>query len=122
MKNMTIRSVFMSVAIAAQVATGAMAQSGAEGVFTIHNDTQANIIVGFYTNDGAGWSDNWLSDILLAGESADAAFIADSGECAQLFQVGWLAEDDSEILDDPISIDICQATNVYLGDNEILFD
>jgi hypothetical protein len=39
-----------------------------------------------------------------------------------VLQVGWLGDDDSEVLDDPISIDICDASNVYLGDNEITYD
>ena len=32
--------------------------TGKNGVFSIHNDTDANTIVSFYTNDGGGWSTN----------------------------------------------------------------
>jgi len=103
--------------------TAALAQgTGSEGYFQIYNNTENNVVVGFYTNDGSGWSDNWLSDILEPGDSARAEFTADSGNCEQVFQVGWLGDDDSEVLDDPINIDICAASNVYMDDNEIYYD
>ena len=101
----------------------AMAQAtGSEGNFTIINKTAGNVVVGFYTNDGSGWSDNWLDAELKPGEEADAAFTADEGSCDQTFQVGWLGQDGSEVMDEPIDIDICEASNVYLDDNEIYFD
>jgi hypothetical protein len=102
----------------------ALAQSGAEGVFTVHNDTETNVIIGFYvgTTDDS-FSDNWLSDPLMPGETARAEFESEEGSCINYFVVGWLGADmDSEVLDDPVEIDICEATNVYLGDSEITFD
>jgi len=112
-----------ALALAMAWATVAFAQgTGSSGVFEIHNDTGGNIVVGFYTNDGSGWSASWLDDALDPGESAVAEFTADAGNCDQLLRVGWAGDDGSEVLDDPISIDICAASNVYLGDNEIAFD
>lgn len=102
--------------------TSAIAQSGSGGAFSIFNDTAGNVVVGFYTNDGSGWSNNWLGEHMMPGQSATAEFFAETGACEQVFQVGWLGGDGSEVMDEPISIDICQATNVYLGDNEIKFD
>lgn len=96
--------------------------TGSEGYFQIYNNTEGNVVVGFYTNDGAGWSENWLNDALAPGQNARAQFHADTGNCEQLFQVGWLGENDSEVLDEPIEIDICAASNVYLDDNEIYYD
>jgi hypothetical protein len=97
------------------------AQSGSAGEFTIFNNTKNNIVISFYTNDGSGWSSNWLSEDLDPGEEAYASFYADES-CEQLFQVGWLGENDSEVLDEPISIDVCDASNIYLDDNEIYYD
>jgi hypothetical protein len=103
------------------MASPTFAQSGSEGEFTIYNDTSNNIVIGFYTNGGDGWSSNWLSGDLGPDEEANASFYADES-CEQLFQVGWLGENDSEVLDDPISIDICDASNIHLDDNEIYYD
>ncbi len=116
-------SAALVLALAMAWATVAFAQgTGSSGFFEIHNDTGSNIVVGFYTNDGSGWSANWIDEALDPGESAVAEFTADTGNCDQLLRVGWAGDDGREVLDDPISIDICAASNVYLGDNEIAFD
>ncbi|AKI00446.1 hypothetical protein IMCC20628_01733 [Hoeflea sp. IMCC20628] len=105
-------------------ATGALAQTGAECVFTIHNDAADNTLVSFYTSpdDGANWSTNWLGEDMDPGQKATAEFTADTCVCDQVFQAGWLGEDDTEVLDEPHTIDICEASNVYLGDDEVSFD
>lgn len=108
--------------LASLVSGTTLAQSGGQGIFNIYNDTTNNIVIGFYTNDGSGWSDNWLDSDLDPGEAASAQFHAARGSCDQTFQVGWLGEGGSEVFDEPISIDICEASNVYLEDNEIYFD
>jgi hypothetical protein len=60
---------------------------------------------------------------MMPGENALAQFDAEEGSCINYFVVGWLGADlETEVLDEPTEIDICEATNVYLGDNEILFD
>lgn len=114
----------IAVLVAAASAAAALAQgTGSEGYFQLYNNTSGNIVIGFYTDNGSGWSDNWLEGIEIApGESATATFMADTGKCEQVFQVGWLGSNSTEILDDPISIDICAASNVYMDDNEIYFD
>jgi hypothetical protein len=118
-----IKSVYAIVLslLLAVTAGPSFAQSGSGGEFTIYNNTDNNIVIGFYTNDGDGWSSNWLSEDLEPDQEAYASFYAD-GTCDQLFQVGWLGQNDSEVLDEPISIDVCDASNIYLDDNEIYYD
>ena len=111
--------------LAASIAAGtAFAGTGAEGVFTIHNDTENNVVSGFYTSedDGETWSANWLSIQIRPGESAEARFHENTGPCEQTLQVGWVGEGGGEVLDEPIDIDICEASNVYLEDNDISSD
>lgn len=111
------------VALFGIISQPAFAQgTGSEGFFEIYNDTAENTVVGFYTNDGSGWSSNWLEQDIEPGNSMVARFHADTGSCDQIFRVGWLGQNGEEIFDDPIRIDICEASNVYLGDNEITFD
>jgi len=120
MRNIT----FALALVFSQLFAGAtaFAQSGSGGVFTIQNRTANNIVVGFYTNDGSGWSDNWLGEQLRPGENAEAKFDAETGACDQTLRVGWLGDNGGEVLDEPIRIDICKASNVYLDDNEIYYD
>ena len=117
-----VRSAVIGIGLLAHATIASAQGTGSQGFFQIHNNTEENIVVGFYTNDGNDWSENWLSGPLEPGDSASAEFNADSGNCAQTFQIGWLGDDDSEVLDDPIDIDICEASNVYLDDNEIYYD
>ena len=102
----------------------AIAQSGTgkNGVFTVHNDTQGNTVVGFYTNDGSGWSTNWLSRKIGPGDDSKLEFKNSGGACKQTLRVGWAGKNGNEVKDDPVNIDICKASNVYLHDNDISFD
>lgn len=120
-----MRKLLAGAGLALALAAGAaLAQgTGSEGYFEIYNDTAGNVVIGFYTNDGSGWSSNWLDGIeIMPGQSATAQFHGESGPCEQVFAVGWLGNDGGEVVDDPISIDICAASNVYLADNEIYYD
>ena len=111
-----------AVALVLTACAAYAAGTGSEGYFQIYNNTEGNVAVGFYTNDGSGWSENWLAEELMPGESAKAEFTTDTGNCDQTFQIGWLGEDGNEVMDEEISIDICDASNVYLDDNEIYYD
>ncbi len=119
-----LKTTTLAAMLLAAGALGALAQgTGSEGYFQLYNDTENNVLIGFYTNDGSGWSQNWIEGAEIhPGEDGRAEFTADTGACEQTFSAGWLGSDDSEVIDDPISINICDASNVYLGDNEISFD
>jgi hypothetical protein len=120
----SLKPALLAATIAGALAASPLAAgTGAEGYFQIYNDTENNVVVGFYTNDGSGWSANWLGGVQIQpGESARAEFHAESGACEQTFAAGWLGSDGSEVIDDPIDIDICEASNVYLGDNDMSYD
>ncbi|MBP0483600.1 hypothetical protein [Sagittula salina] len=122
MQKFPCTALFMT--IVGFAALPALAQTGAAGEFTVVNDTDDNLITGFYTSeDGETFSDNWLAAPLGPGEAAGATFHADSGACTQYFVVGWAADDGiSEVEDDVTEIDICDASVVYLGDNEISYE
>ncbi len=119
-----IKIIATTAVLAAGLSFSAVAQgTGSQGVFTIYNDTTNNVLIGFYTNDGSGWSTNWMAGShLKPGEHAEAQFHADTGNCAQTFAASWLGDDNSEVVDDPTDIDICDASNIYLGDNEATYD
>lgn len=117
-----IKSIVAATAVAA-CASAVDAGTGSEGYFQIYNDSGSNVLVGFYTNDGSGWSANWIGGAeIMPGENGRATFNAETGSCDQVFQAGWLGSDGSEVFDEPSSIDICDASNVYLGDNEVSYD
>jgi hypothetical protein len=57
-----------------------------------------------------------MTDSLMSGDSALTERGAICGPCEQVFAMDWLGANGSEM------IDICDASNVYLGDNEITYD
>lgn len=120
----SFKSGFITAALTAGLAINAHAQgTGAQGYFQLYNDTAGNVLVGFYTNDGSGWSANWIGGAeIMPGENGQASFDAESGSCEQDFQASWKGADGSEVFDEPAAIDICDASNVYLGDNEVSYD
>lgn len=121
---MNVRVLASSFLVTSFLAASAFAAgTGSEGYFDIHNNTEQNILIGFYTNDGSGWSANWIDGSQVEpSQVLTAQFTADTGNCDQTLQVGWLSSDGGEVLDEPIGINICDASNVYLDDNEIYYD
>ncbi len=120
-----MKSMMFAVAFALSATGAVFAQgTGSEGYFQLHNDTEGNVLVGFYTSEDAEtWSDNWIDGAqVMPGQSGQAEFNDESGNCTQYFAASWLGDDGSEVVDEPAEIDICAASNVYLGDNEVSFD
>lgn len=103
------------------LACGVMSASAGDwGKFTIHNQSDY-IITGFYTDEGDGWSANWLKEQVSGGDSADMEFLHD-GPCDINFRVGWLTTSGGETLGDPWHIDICNAKNVYFSAEKVTYD
>ncbi len=108
----------VKLAVAAAILMGGAQQALTAGMtFKIHNESDY-IINGFYVaGDDGALSANWMDFELNGGESADMEFGYD-GPCEIYFAVGWVAEDETSILGDLTSIDICDANNIYFdGDN-----
>jgi len=113
-----VAAVLLSIAF---LAGGTMNVSANDwGKFMIHNQSNY-IIVGFYTNEGDGWSSNWLEEQVSAGESAEMQF-THQGPCQVQFRVGWLTTSNDETVGEPWNIDICEAHNVYFDDNKASYD
>jgi len=113
-----VAAVLLSIAF---LAGGTMNVSANDwGKFMIHNQSNY-IIVGFYTNEGDGWSSNWLEEQVSAGESAEMQF-THQGPCQVQFRVGWLTTNNDETVGEPWNIDICEAHNVYFDDNKASYD
>lgn len=110
---------------AALMFTGATlsAGTGEDGYVQIHNNAKSTVLIGFYTESGSELSENWLDADLQPASKVTVDFDASEGTCAKMFVAGWLAdENESEDLDEAISIDICKATNIYIDDDSLTVD
>jgi hypothetical protein len=117
-----MRKLIWGVLLALAVAAGGTKDSsaGGWGNFAIHNQSNY-IITGFYTDEGDGWSANWLREQIGAGDSAEMQFTRD-GPCDINFRVGWLTTSGGEEMGEPWQIDICNAHNVYFSDSKVTYD
>jgi hypothetical protein len=107
--------------VALSLFAGANAQAGNNVKFTIHNSSDY-IISAFQTNDGDGWSTNWLGgDTVGAGENAPLEFTAD-GPCKIELRVSWRTTDGGQEVGEPWNIDICKATNVYFDGKKVTYE
>ena len=107
----------------AVLAIGALLSSSAFAdnlKFKIKNESKY-IISSFQTNEGKGWSKNWLDGDVDAGEALDMEFLQD-GPCAIQVRVSWRTNDGGEEVGDPWNIDICKAHTVYFDGNKVSFD
>ena len=108
---------------AAVAAIGALACSSAFAdnlKFKISNESKY-IISSFQTNEGKGWSKNWLDGDVDAGETMDMQFLKD-GPCAIQVRVGWRTEDGGQEVGEPWNIDICKAHTVYFDGDKVTYD
>ncbi len=94
--------------------------SAAGYTFKIVNQS-GYIIDGFYTNEGDGWSENWMDFKLDAGETGNMEFNA-NGPCDISFMVTWEADDGSSIDGDETTINICEAKKIYFDGKDATYD
>ncbi|PSC06655.1 hypothetical protein SLNSH_02280 [Alsobacter soli] len=88
--------------------------------FTIKN-TSKYIISSFQTNEGHGWSKNWLRGEVGAGQSRSLEFLRD-GPCDIEVRVGWRTTDGGQVIGDAWNIDICDAQTVYFDGRKVTYE
>jgi hypothetical protein len=118
MKKLMIGLLFAAVAFFG----GVKAYAGDNVSFKVHNSSKF-IISAFQTNEGHGWSNNWLNgDQIDAGESTVLEFLHD-GPCKIQLRVSWRTTDGGQEVGDPWNIDICKAQNVYIDNRgDVTYD
>jgi hypothetical protein len=75
---------------AAMLASVSLPASADNYNFYLHNRSDGWVINGFYTNDGGGWSSNWLSSRVGSGRSTPMRWNSQSGSCRVQFRVSWV--------------------------------
>lgn len=89
--------------------------------FNIKN-TSSYIISAFQSNEGDGWSKNWLDgDQVGAGETQPLQFNQD-GPCEVQIKVSWRTTDGGQTEGEPWNIDICKAKTVYFDGEKVTYD
>ena len=102
------------------VLVGVRANAGENVSFKIHNESDY-IISAFQTNDGDGWSSNWLNGSTVgAGAAEDLEFTQD-GPCEIKLRVSWRTTDGGQEVGDPWDIDICKAKDVYFDGKKVTY-
>lgn len=97
--------------------------TGADGQVKIFNSSPGFTITGFYTNDGSGWTRDWLGhETLTPGEGAVAQFRSAPPTCHQHVRAGWRSASGHEFRGHAIRVNICGLSNIYFAQEETYFD
>ena len=116
-----MRQIVMGALALAATVFSVQAYAGENVAFKIHNQSKY-IISAFQTNDGDGWSNNWLDgDQVGAGEAVDLKFVQD-GPCKIQLRVAWRTTDGGQQVGDPWDIDICDAKDVYFDGKKVTYE
>ena len=109
------------IAATAMVMSAGSALADENLEFNIKN-TSDYIISAFQSNEGSGWSKNWLDgDQVDAGETQALHFLND-GPCDVQGRVSWRTTDGGQEVGDPWNIDICKAHTVYFDGKQVTYD
>jgi len=84
--------------------------------FDLVNRSNANIL-NFTTNEGGGWSGNWLNEIVAPGEVFEMDFGTDQGDCSVLTRMEF---SDGTFFQEPI--DYCSASTITVRNNDVVWD
>lgn len=115
-----MNSKFLGAALVGLV-TLASSSAFAESLkFKIVNDSDY-IISSFQSNEGDGWSKNWLRGDVDGGKSVGMQFLRD-GPCDVQVRVGWRTTDGGQEKGDPWNINICDAHTVYFDGHKVTYD
>lgn len=89
--------------------------------FDIENSSDYTIS-SFQSNEGDGWSDNWLGGNEVGpGEAMTLEFVKD-GPCDIEVRVGWRTTDGGQEMGEPWQINICDAHTVYFDGEQVTYD
>jgi hypothetical protein len=110
-----------ALASATAFLTGGSALAGENVSFTIHNQSDY-IISAFETNDGDGWSTNWISGSELQGGSSQPLEFTQDGPCKIKLRVSWRTTDGGQQVGEPWNIGICEAKDVYFDGRQVTYE
>ena len=111
-----MRKLLLAGLFAAALSGPAMAGSWAD--FLLQNESRFTITA-FYTNEGNGWSKNWLhgGNAVRHGENIEMRFAAEDGPCDVDFEI--VAADGFKY---EYTGDFCKISTLYVYDKTVKFD
>lgn len=109
---MTAKTILAAVA-ALLVATGTVAAN--EWKFDLENRSAANV-TSFRTQENGAWSDNWLDEIIVPGDTFEMDFGTDEGNCTVRTRIDFT--DDTYVDAD---IDYCNMSTITVRNNDVVW-
>lgn len=106
-------AVCFSAFLAAAVLPG-HAQSG-QWLFNLENRSSANV-TSFRTQENNEWSDNWLDEIIVPGDTYEMDFGTDEGDCSVRTRIEFT---DETYID--TKIDYCDMTTITVRNNDVIW-
>lgn len=111
-----MRKVLTMVSAALMLAAVSAPASAGSWTFGVVNEA-SDVVIGFRTEEGGAWSDNWLTEAIAPGDVFEMDFGTDEGVCEVRTQVLFA---DNSYFD--YMVDYCEVSNLYLYDDEIRWD
>lgn len=109
---MTAKTILAAVT-ALLVATGTAAAN--EWKFDLENRSAANV-TSFRTQENGVWSDNWLDEIILPGDTFEMDFGTNEGECTVRTRIDFT---DGTYVD--ANIDYCNMTTITVRNKDVVW-